>query len=290
VADGVRRIVRGQLDLAIEQLHEAEKGDPGEPVHEARKALKRTRAVARLARDALGDEVYRRENTEFRDTGRRLSDARDSQVMIETLDALQRRYGDEIPAGSMDRLRDQLAAEHREAIERLRQDAGTVEQSVQVLQAARIRVAGWTLERDGLESLAPGAQRVYRRGRRALGAADDEPGDESLHELRKRAKDLWHAAQVLRPVSPKQMKRLAREAHDLSDIIGEDHDLAVLRQEAERRADCFEDPATLVALQGLIDRRRTSLQAKGIKAARRIYRRKPGRFARKIERAAASAR
>ena len=171
VADGVRRIVRGQLDLAIEQLHEAEKGDPGEPVHEARKALKRTRAVARLARDALGDEVYRRENTEFRDTGRRLSDARDSEVMIETLDALQRRYGDEIPAGSMDRLRDQLAAEHREAIERLRQDAGTVEQSVQVLQAARVRIAGWTLERDGLEALAPGAQRIYRRGRRSKGGA-----------------------------------------------------------------------------------------------------------------------
>jgi CHAD domain-containing protein len=63
-ADGVRRIARGQTDLAVEHLDESS-GD-GAAIHEARKAFKRLRALVRLSRDALGDEVYRRENAAFR--------------------------------------------------------------------------------------------------------------------------------------------------------------------------------------------------------------------------------
>jgi len=280
--DGVRRVARGQLDRAAHELAGEGDGDLDAAVHESRKALKRLRALVRVARDALGDDAYRRENTAFRDAGRRLSDTRDAAVLVQTLDDLAERYGDELPAGAFAGLHEALAAEARDASARLAEDRGPVEKVQGALEAARKRVAGWPLDDDGgLELLEPGFQRIYRRGRRALKAARKDPGTEELHELRKRAKDLWHAAQILRPTAPRAMKKLARRAHAVSDLAGDDHDLAVLRAAARERH------ATLAAgelalLEGLVARRRCRLQRKALARGRRLYARKPDKLARLV--------
>src|SRR5215217_6762063 len=91
VPSGIRRIARGQLEPSIERLEGRTDEQLGTAVHETRKSLKRLRATVRLARDELGDEVYRRENSAFRDAGRRLAGARDSGVLLEALDGLSER-------------------------------------------------------------------------------------------------------------------------------------------------------------------------------------------------------
>src|SRR5919201_4778965 len=87
--DGLRRIARGRIDHAVDELRGETDSSAEEAVHEARKDMKKLRAVLRLARDELGDEVYRRENECFRDAGRRLSGVRDADVMLETLRGLK---------------------------------------------------------------------------------------------------------------------------------------------------------------------------------------------------------
>jgi CHAD domain-containing protein len=116
-------------------------------------------------------------------------------------------------------------------------------------------------------------------------AARKDASTENLHELRKRAKDLWHAAQVVRPVAPKRMKKLAREAHRLADLTGDDHDLAVLLDGARERAHTLR-PGELQLLGALVERRRRDLQREALRRARRVYARKP----RKVSRRVASAR
>ena len=110
-------------------------------------------------------------------------------------------------------------------------------------------------------------------------------GTDSLHELRKRVKDLWYAAQVARPAAPKQMKRIARRAHALSDLIGDDHDLAILGQRAGERRDCFEEEAAVGELTRLIERRREELQRDAMELGERLYRKKPGKLVRPLEQA-----
>src|ERR671919_493351 len=99
VQEGIVRIANGQLEMAIERLEGSADEDLGDAVHEARKSFKRLRTTVRLARDELGDEVYRRENAAFRDAGRRLAGARDSQGLLETLAAISERYPDTAPPG-----------------------------------------------------------------------------------------------------------------------------------------------------------------------------------------------
>ena len=55
-----------------------------EAIHDVRKRIKKIRAVIRLVRDDLGKEIYQQENHCFRDAGRRLSEVRDAQVLLET--------------------------------------------------------------------------------------------------------------------------------------------------------------------------------------------------------------
>jgi CHAD domain-containing protein len=282
VPDGVRRIARGQLDMSIERLNGDTNENLGTAVHETRKSLKRLRATVRLARDELGDEVYRRDNVAFRDAGGRLGGARDSQVLLETLDALTDRYPDAAPPERFARFKRTLAGQHGAAQRRLHEGAAIVE-VLGELRRARARVGDWRLEPEGLDALAPGFKRIYRRGRRAYRTARQEPSTENLHELRKRAKYLWYAAQIVRAAAPKKMKRFARRAHELSNLIGEDHDLALLAQRANERRDRFANETAAGELAALVERRRAELQREAMVLGRRVFRKKPRKVARPLE-------
>jgi CHAD domain-containing protein len=127
VPDGVRRIADGQLDMSIERLKGDSDEDLGVGVHETRKRLKRLRATTRLASDELGGEGYRRENVAFRDAGRRLGRARDSQVLLETLDALTDRYPEAGPPERFEHFKKTLVGQHGAAQRRLHEDAAVAE-------------------------------------------------------------------------------------------------------------------------------------------------------------------
>ena len=86
VAKGVERIARDQLDRALKELR-GKSSDAA--IHRARKRLKTVRAVLRLVRPELTTGVFERENTAFRDIGRRLSVVRDADALLETIEDLR---------------------------------------------------------------------------------------------------------------------------------------------------------------------------------------------------------
>jgi CHAD domain-containing protein len=284
VPDGIRRIAGGQLSSAHEDLDGASKQTLGEAVHETRKRLKRLRACLRLSRDALGDDTYDRENTVFRMAGRRLSGARDAQVLVETLDALRKRFAAELPPAATGALRARLQDEHEHATQALRDDEVAIDTTLGELGRARTRAAGWTLDAEGFDALKPGLRRIYRRARKRMREAAREPTTENLHEARKRTKDLWHATQIVRPAAPKKLKRLSKRAHRLADLLGDDHDLAVLRDYVERNPQAFEDESSRRSLLAVLDRRREALQRKALKLGDRLYAQPPKRFVGRVER------
>jgi CHAD domain-containing protein len=284
IPDGIRRIARGQLDQAHAELSESPKRRLATAVHDTRKSLKRLRATVRLARGAIGDEIYRRENAAFRDIGQRLSGVRDASVLIETLDELEKVSGDDLPRGATATLRERLDDERKQALESLRADDAVVAAVVADLEKARTRTAAWMFEVQGFEALEPGLRRTYRRGRKAMRRARADHTDENLHEWRKRVKDLWHVEQIMRPAAPKKTKKLAKRTHALSDLLGDDHDLAELRLSVERHPHSFDDHAGQVAQIAVIERRRNQLQRQAFALGQKLYRRSPKRFVKAIER------
>ena len=136
IPDGIRRVARGQLDQAHTELGQSPKRKLAAAVHDTRKSLKRLRTTVRLARGGIGEEIYRRENAAFRDTGRRLSGVRDASVMVETLHELEKFYGDELPRGAPDELHERFEEERKQALESLSADDGVL---ARVLASRRVR-------------------------------------------------------------------------------------------------------------------------------------------------------
>jgi CHAD domain-containing protein len=260
IPDGVRRIARGRIDHAIDALADASE----EGVHDARKDMKKLRALLRLVRGEVGEKVFRREADTFRDAARELSGVRDADVMLATLAELEERY--EADVGPV-----------RQALEahRLRTTGGGRQQAAQtaiaILTEARRRVDDWPLDRDGFVALEDGLERTYRRGRRDWRAAVNEPSTENLHEWRKRVKDLWYHCSILQETWKPVMTALADEAHELSDRLGDDHDLAVLLEFGAE------------SLEPLIATRRAELQEEAFAYGTRLYADKPKVFVRRIE-------
>lgn len=275
-AAGVVRIALGRIEHAEDQLRGAEPGDRAEAVHEARKDLKKLRAVLRLVRDELGGGAYRSENERYRDAGRALSAMRDAQVAVESLDSLREPAGHHAESDGLGRFKARLEERRREA-ESAGADDAAIDAALGALDAGRSQIEEWRLP-DGWSLVGPGLERSYRRGRVALRAALTEPTDDRLHEWRKRAKDLWYHLRILQDAWPAVLGQAAEEAHRLSELLGDDHDLAVLRGMAEQDGE-VEDPGEREELLDLIERRRAQLRQEAAELGRRLYAEKPKAFA-----------
>jgi CHAD domain-containing protein len=267
LAEGVRRIAIGRIDHATEALRGDAELSSEQAIHEARKDLKKLRSLLRLVRAAIGEKTYRRELDCFGDAATELAGARDSDVMVATLDGL------ELPTEVGGPLRRALEA-HRLRAGSSAHASGAV---IEMLGDARERAGAWSLSDESFDALAPGLERMYRRGRRELRAVREAPSVEGLHEWRKRVKDLWYHHTLLRSLWPPVMKAVGDEAHELSDLLGDDHDLAMLLGWAREHA---EAPSELAEP---VEDRRAALQANAFALGARLYADKPGAFLRRLE-------
>jgi CHAD domain-containing protein len=282
VAAGIKRVITARVDDAIAQLRGEAGTEAPEGVHEARKDIKKIRSALRLVRDALGDEVWRLENEHYRDCARKLSDFRDAEILVEALDALADRFG--VPTRErVGRMRTELEQENR-AAQADRAMERAMGSAAAELEHGRSRIDSLPLKGDGWELIGPGLRRSYRRGRKRLRAVEELASVTNLHELRKRVKDLWYQLRLIRDADRELLEPLADHAHDLSDHLGDDHDLALLREQVQRRAAAFTDAHDQRHLLEQVDQHRGELQFAAVSLGRRVYDEKPKKFSKRLER------
>ena len=274
---GVRVIARQRIIGAIESLQSARLTD--KKVHTARKELKKARASLRLLRDSLSNSTYQRENAVLRDAARPLSEIRDGKAMLNALGALVDRYGAAVRALPVKDVKRSLRRERSDARGRILNGAKGLRPVRAALRKASQRAARWPTGRHGWKVTGGGFERTYREGRKALAAAEAKRSIERLHDWRKQAKYLWHQLQVLQPLWPGMIGELADQTHKLTNYLGDNHDLAVLREKVLECGTEPSDAAAQGALIALIDRRRAELRDKAFVLGRRIYEEKPRQFA-----------
>jgi CYTH domain-containing protein/CHAD domain-containing protein len=273
--EGVRRIARGRAEKALEELGEASGDELAASIHGGRKDLKKLRAVLRLVRVELGGKRYRAENRRYRDAGRLLSGSRDAEVKLETLEALEKRFGDEVPADDLRAWSEALEADR----ERLSGGSGgetaeKIERARVAIERGRDEIADWPLRTDSWKLLAAGLERSYRQGRKRMRQALVDPSDENVHRWRKRAKDSWYQLRIVRKAWPGLLDETADRAHELADLLGDHHDLVVLREDFAKRGGLGRGDV----FAGLIERRQEELLDTAFELGKRFYAEKPGAF------------
>ena len=273
--DDVKRIAREQIDRALEAVQGS---NSGRGVHDARKRLKMLRALVRLVRDPLGPTRYAAETRSYRAAGRRLSALRDADVLLSTLKELRTVLGRE-HQGAVRSIRTHLTrqrAEHRRA------QTETAAFVRSTLRDARGRIDRWSFDSLSMGDLLDGFSTSYERGRRAFHAAVADSEDERLHEWRKRAKDFWYHLRLLREAWPGVTEGWTAEAHRLADLIGDDHDLAVLMQALTNLAQDTTSVPNLDQVRSAIRERRAQLQQQARVLGWRLYAEKPRSMRRRM--------
>jgi CHAD domain-containing protein len=278
--ESVRRIVRREAKKALQHLPRRQQ-PKDVAVHDARKQIKKVRAALRLVREPLGERRYHRENAALRDAAKPLSAVRDAKILVEAFDTL---VGASARNDSrLQPLRELLVRHQLRTRQRLLGAKAPLKPTRRQLQSFRRRAQGWRLGRRSWTALGAGVERVYRAGREQLEAARTRPSDENLHELRKQAKYLWQQLEILAPIAPLTIQAMVERAHQLADRLGEDHDLAVLKVRlSQSNGQVPRSAARAVSLR--IGRARGELQRKALDIAKGVYREKPGRLSKRLER------
>jgi CHAD domain-containing protein len=296
---GIKRLARERIASVVKLLSH-DSSPSAESIHEARRHLKSIRALLRLARGAVGEEIRRSENLFFRDAGRSLSQARDPQAMLETLDRLEKpsHSNSGSPAPGQNMMRTLINEVRREIEQKISNDFPheKVATLVRELRDAKRRTTRWfqgTVLQPANEwelLVGTGLRQTYRKARNIVGRIQSEGReafhDESWHELRKCAKALGYQLRLLKPIWPATIASLVDEIDQLTSLLGDANDLAVLRRKLIDNETSASNHAQLERtrrnLIRLIDRRKKALQSKAFKYARIIYSEKPRRFERRL--------
>ncbi|HUD48350.1 MAG TPA: CHAD domain-containing protein [Candidatus Baltobacteraceae bacterium] len=266
------RIAAEEIDLAAAELRRPNRG---EAVHNARKALKRLRALLRSLRVAFPKRFFRAENRRIAAAGRTISPLRDVHVQLRTLGKLK-------AAASLagDHVRRQLLRRQSSFIRRIPALRQTVRA---MLDVSRQSLASWSLRKATAEDLVAGLKRIYKQGRVTFKTARASPTPAHLHEWRKKSKLLGHGLELIKGLGPAKLSRTIRRSNALTEALGDDHDLfmvlSALNQENKaNQASDFRPLARRISLK------RVKLQRRAFRLGEKLYGEKPVCFEQRLDR------
>ena len=272
LATAFGRIAAEEIDLAMAQSRRLHRG---EAVHNARKALKRLRALLRSLRVAFPKKLFRAENRHIAATCRRISPLRDVHVQLRTLGKLKAAAS---PAG--DHIRRQLLRQQSSFIRRI----PTLRKTVRaLLDVSRQSLASWPLRKATAEDLASGLKRIYKQGREAFKTARKSPTPGHLHAWRKKTKSLGYGLEMIKNLGSGELSKMIRCSDILTEALGDDQDLfMVLRAlDKEHRSNPASD---FDRLANRISLKRAKRQKRAFKLGEKVYGEKPGGFEKRLDR------
>jgi len=280
VRGGLRRIAREELTSAARGLRHANARTRDDAVHEARKSIKKVRAILRLMRGELGS-AYDIENRRLRAVSLRLALYRDATVMIETLDQLAGRKPDERSTPALAAIRRALV-ENKRRLERGARMTRAMRRAAGALEEASARIDRWRLVMDGPVALAPGMETAYRRGREAMADARRHSRPELCHEWRKRVKDHWYHIRLLETRWNAAAAAREKSLRHLETWLGEHHNLEVLAMRLAARPIVEPMPEEAELCRGLVGELQRELRHKALALGEQLYEESPGVFMKSV--------
>jgi CHAD domain-containing protein len=267
-----RRIMRKEIDKCLKSLKAKTASDA--MIHDVRKRFQKVRAILKLVREAIGDKAYQRANSCFRDAAATLRDVRDAKVQIDALEKLCSQIQTTCPASAQVT----LEARRTSIRQRVLVEGDALAPMVKAIKRARVRIENCIFRTKGWRAVGPGLKATYKKSREAMHAAAQEPTIEKLHEWRKRSKYLWHQLHALVVMSPPVLSALVERTHNITQLLGDDHDLAMLRERIHGQIADFGGQQMVQTLSDAIDRRREEIKRQALIAGRQLFAPKPSQF------------
>jgi CHAD domain-containing protein len=262
------RLVRKELDDAIERLSSEEPDENA--VHDARTSVKKLRALLRLVREALGSS-YGRQNARLRDAAHGLSALRDVDATADTLRTLRGHYASVVTQAMIARV---LRAQRAPAARVERHAAIDLTRARRLLERTRASLPERFDSIEGFDVVRKGVQEGYRRASRAFADLRAATDAAHFHLWRRRVKDHWYHVRLFERMHP-TAKRRAAQLDRLGTLLGDEHNLTILRTLLLDRSAQIGHARTVAILLGCIVKYQTRLRTRALTLGRRLFATQP---------------
>jgi len=203
-------------------------------IHESRKGMKKLRALIRLVSPASKSPLMLK--TMDRALGRaagHLSTRRDADVIYKTLCAIAvEKYRAEkawiLNRKQVQKIFSDLTGGKKADKRNVGGEAAFGDFS-KTIQALRDDIGHWKFHQSGLRALDRGYIATYREARRRMLEIHQKPTDKRLHAWRKHVKYHFYHARLLEAVKAGCDKDRIEKCRALQEILGEHHDLHMLK-------------------------------------------------------------
>jgi CHAD domain-containing protein len=216
------RLFDRELAQAVLCLAPTNPADDAREIHDARKHVKKARAILQLMRSSLGP-AYDEANESLQTANRAIGAIRDADALA---DALTRMPADDAVVNPQQlqaiRLRLlRIGAPDRNAVEAAR------ERAARLIDATRKASVEWDLSRIDHRAVARAIRWAHAASRHSRRAARG-PGIESWHRWRRRVKREWHLMCLTREVTGDRLVAEERALEVLDGLLGDLHDVQAL--------------------------------------------------------------
>jgi CHAD domain len=274
VSKGLKRVMRDELQAAREQLDGPSPSE--DAIHEARKSIKKARAVLRLISEHVDpDSTTKR----LRRAGRLLSPIRDAEATLESVRTLCAKGSRTLTAEHCSEVGHKLK-QQKTRLGRFARRADIIGRAARSIQRVERSVERWDWKQMNASKLISEVRRSYKQARQGLHEARGSRGSVAFHEWRKRIKTLWYALRLLErrvPVGP-QLTELKR----LEEWLGDDHNLMLLRKQVATKGRPNLAQAGVRRVRQLATQRQLELRKMALSTGMRVFNDKPKEFERKF--------
>ena len=279
LASELARVVTKEFEEARKEIGGRNNGRT-EAVHEARKHVKKIRAVLHLLEKALADN-FRTHDRRLKAVGHQLSSLRDVDAEAETMKTVRDHYPRLVTPSVFAGVCGGLAKQKRRTVARVHPDR--LLQRVELELRRDARSMPRDVRRSGrYRALLAGLVRGYRRARTAMDAVIATPEDAGFHAWRRRVKDHWYHMRLLEELSVQAHARVGRLKR-LETWLGDDHNLVILRTAIQNAPARFGDERSTALVLGCIAKFSTLLRRRALKLGQPLFARKPRMFRQSID-------
>jgi len=286
IGEEILRLLHEQLSRAI-RAADNRRHAPAERARQIRVACKKIRAVLELVRCHVPNH-FKREDRRFRDAARRIAPVRDHGAVLSTFQSLPRKAADRALAErrSLRRIRQALRGHLR-----LHSDVSVTADTVLQTCCRKLRKERARLDhikfkgqkQEGFAFIEAGFRRSYARARATFCEATKSANDDALHTWRKRTKTHLNQCRLLERICPGVLPPRVRELKHLSSLLGDEHDLVVLREEIGETVFSEQDQRTVKLYLQQVDRRLTTLKSNALAKGQIVFSEKPRTFVTRVE-------
>jgi CHAD domain-containing protein len=277
----VSRVVDREFEKALGEMGGNAESNQAQVVHDARKHIKKIRAVLRMFQKELGRD-YVLQNRRLRTAAHQLSSLRDADATVETMKLIRDRYPRLVSASIFAGVQRGLQSRKRATAARVDPEhllprvERALEQSAKQTPRRLKRLGGRAAMRAGII-------RGYRRARKALACVHATPDDRLFHVWRRRLKDHWYHARLLEGLNGRARIRV-RTLKRLETWLGDDHNFVLLRRTILNNPARFGDEKATALVLGCIAKYQASLRRRALKLGDRAFAQKPRLFRKSVER------